>query len=86
MKEVLTNILVFIVAVVTTIGLLKLYMLKKQRELADKEKYKGYVSRNKRPRLLKNDLIANWVYDMREEKDKKGWLENKDLHISGKDY
>lgn len=80
MNEVFTHVLVFIVAVVATIGLLHLYIIKKQRELSDKEKYKGYVSRNKKPRLLKNDLIANWVYDMHEEKDKKEWLENKDLH------
>lgn len=41
------------------------------------EKYKGYISKISKPKILKNDLLVNWIYEYREHKSKEEWLKNK---------
>lgn len=65
------------VAVITFFTVFLIIIIKSRRcknDDLDTDTYKGYVSKISKPKILKNDLFANWIYEYREQKAKDDWL------------
>jgi hypothetical protein len=77
MNEIICKIILFITSIGATFLFFRMYAINLQKKKEEKELYKGYESPISKPKVLKNDLFVNWIYEIREDKAKREWLEKK---------